>query len=172
MDFSFDDKITAILMIIVGIIALAFPMVSTATIGLLLGFIFLLVAIGLFIKGGMELPISRILGICSIIVAIICLLFSYELIFNPSVVSAFISIIIYIIGAILIVFGIFALITGNFFKPFSAIGISTIIFGLLTIIIGIFIKDPRTLGALIGVWLIISGILSLFSDKEKSYIDV
>ncbi len=173
MDLSFlDDKTTAVIMIILGIIALAFPMISTQTIGVLTGIIVLILAIGLLISGIAEISVSRFMAIISIIISLLCMIFSHQLIFNPALVSSIIGIIVYLFGFILILIGIIALLSGSYFAPFSIIGITTILFGIITLLVGVFVRNPSVLGTIIGIWLIVSGLLSLFSDKEKSYIDI
>ena len=74
---------------------------------------------------------------------------------------------IYIFGILLIALGIILFFIG----PLGILGIITLIYGILTIIVGYFINDPRILGTLIGLWLLIFGISSLFLDN-KDYIDV
>lgn len=173
MDLSFlNEKTTAIIMVVLGVLALAFPLVSTETVGIILGATVALLAVGLFISGIAEMGVSRVMGAISVVVAIVCVYFAYELIFDPVFLSKFISIVIYIIGFLLIVLGIFALLSGSFFAPFSIIGLTTIIFGVITVLVGVFLRNPSVLGSIIGIWLIVSGLLSLFSDKEKSYIDI
>ena len=173
MDLSFlNEKTTAVIMIVLGILALAFPMISTGTIGILTGVIVLILAIGLLISGIAELSVSKFMAVLSIIMSLICIVFAHQLIFNPALVSSIIGILVYLLGFILIIIGIIALLSGSYFAPFSIIGLTTIIFGIITILTGVFVRDPSVLGSIIGIWLIVSGLLSLFSDKEKSYIDI
>ncbi|RAP47784.1 MAG: hypothetical protein BZ135_01525 [Methanosphaera sp. rholeuAM6] len=167
MDLSFfNGKNNAIIMIILGIIALVFPLISTGTIGVLIGAIVLILAISLMINGIFQLSVSRLYGIFSILFGLLCLIFAYQLIFNPAVVSAIIGIIIYLFGILLIIIGIISIL-----GPFRLIGITTIIFGIITLLVGSSVQDPKVLGTIIGIWLIISGIIALF-DKDNGYIDV
>jgi len=173
MDMSFlSDNLNAIVMLLLGIIAICFPLVSTATLGIFIGIIFLFVAVLLFISGSAELAVSRVLGLFSIVLALLCIVFSYYLIFNPATVSLLISIVIYLIGFFTLVSGILGLIGGRYYEPFSLMGLTTIVFGLLYIIVGAFVRDPVVLGVLIGLWLIISALADLFVDNSKNYIDV
>ena len=166
-----NERNSAIMMIIIGIIALAFPTVPVATLGILLAVIVFLIAMVLLIKGILSFSDTKILAGSSIILAILCFVFCYELLFNPQLVSDLISILIYLFGLLIIIFGLIALIGGRF-TIFSAVGLSIILFGIITVLVGVFLKDPQILGGVIGVWLIISGILSLFTDHNKNYIDV
>lgn len=156
-------------MIILGLIALLFPIVSTQTIGILTGLIVLLVGIGLLIGGFISLSESKIFGIVSILFAFLCFIFAYNLMFKPAVVSGLLSFIIYILGFILIVMGIIAILQASQFNQYKGVGIITLIFGIVTIVVGMFVHNPAVLGTLIGLWLIISGLTSLFGKKEKVY---
>ena len=166
-----NERNSAILMIIIGIIALAFPTTPVATLGIILAIIVFLIAIALIIRGAIEFSNTRLLGGASIILGILCLILGYELAFNPPFVANLISVIIYILGLLIIIAGVASLVMGRF-TAFSAVGLSTILFGIITILVGFFVNDPRILGGVIGVWLIISGVLSLFTDPNKNYIDV
>ena len=74
---------------------------------------------------------------------------------------------VYLFGILLIALGIILFFIG----PIGIVGIITLLYGILTVIVGFFINDPKILGTLIGLWLLILGITSLFTKKED-YIDV
>lgn len=168
----YDIEMPAILMILLGLIALMFPASSTHAIGIIMGIVFVIIAVLLLISGAAEFVFSRGLSLTSFIIAILCLIFSYFLMVSPAAVSIVVSVIIYLLGIIMLIGGIFNLATGRFFQPFSAIGITGIVFGILFLIIGIFVRSPAVLGVIVGLWLIISGILAIFADNDKGYIDV
>jgi len=161
-----NEKLTPILMIILGIISLLFPMVSTQTIGIMSGIAFMLLSIGFIINGISEIMMTRYFGLIRVIYGIICAIFAYYLMFNPAFVSGFIGLSTYIFGILLIILGLISLFMG----PIAILGIVTVIYGFLTVILAYMINDPKILGSVIGVWLLISGILSLFTKKD--YIDV
>jgi uncharacterized membrane protein HdeD (DUF308 family) len=154
-------------MIILGIIAILFPMISTETIGFLSGIIFILIAVAFISSGIAELIITKYFGVIYLIFGILSLIAAYYLIFDPAFVSGLIGLIIYIFGFMLILLGI----VGLFMGPFSIMGVITLIYGLVTLIISYYMNDPRILGTVVGIWLLISGIVSLFTDN-KEYIDV
>lgn len=168
----YDIEMPAILMILLGLIALMFPASSTHAIGIIMGIVFVIIAVLLLISGAAEFVFSRGLSLTSFIIAILCLIFSYFLMVSPAAVSIIVSVIIYLLGIIMLIGGIFNLATGRFFQPFSAIGITGIVFGILFLVIGIFVRSPAVLGVIVGLWLIISGILAIFADNDKGYIDV
>ncbi|MBE6486158.1 MAG: hypothetical protein E7Z85_04865 [Methanosphaera stadtmanae] len=162
-----SEKSSSILMIILGIIAILFPMISTETIGFLSGIIFILIAVAFISSGIAELIITKYFGVIYLIFGILSLIAAYYLIFDPAFVSGLIGLIIYIFGFMLILLGI----VGLFMGPFSIMGVITLIYGLVTLIISYYMNDPRILGTVVGIWLLISGIVSLFTDN-KEYIDV
>lgn len=167
-----NEKTTPILMIIMGLIALAFPTVPLTTVGILFAVIVFILALILFIKGSIGLSDNKILGASAIILGIICVLLCYELLTNSSFVSDLLSLLIYLFGLVVIIYGFFTLISGRYYVPFSLVGLSTIIFGIITIIVGVFLNNPQILGAVIGVWLVIAGVLYLFTDNNKNFINV
>ena len=169
MNFNVSQKKSAILMIVIGLIALIFPIIPTATVGVITGIIVFLLAISLVLSGLGQLSSSKVLGIVTILFGILCFYYGFRLIFIPSTVSNLISILLYIVGFVMIVFGFINLINAVF--PVSRIiGIITVIFGVLVMIVAAYMNQPTYLGYLIGLWLIISGVISLFEDK--GYIDV
>lgn len=168
MNSSFlREKLSAILMIILGIIALLFPMFSTETVGFISGIVFILLAAAFIVAGISELVITKYFGLLYILYGIICVLFAYYLIFDPAFVSGVLGFLTYVFGILLIVLGIIAFIVG----PLGIIGLTTLLYGFLTVVVAYLVNDPKILGTMIGIWLLISGILSLFTDN-KGYIDV
>lgn len=173
MDLSFlNERTTPVIMIILGILVLAIQMISNQTIGALTGVIILILGIGLLINGIATMGVSRLMSIMSIVMGLLCIVFAHQLIFNPEFVTSILGILIYLLGLLLLFIGVISLVSGSYFAPFSIIGITTIVFGIITLLVGVFVPDPSVLGTIIGIWLIVSGLLSLFTDKEKSYIDL
>lgn len=166
---NLNQKSSSILMILVGIIILLFPLMSTATLGFLTGAIVLIISLGLLIGGLLQFSTNKISSIITIILGIICLYYSYNLMFIPATVSALIGIILYIIGFVMIAFGIMNIIVSPL-RVFKIFGIVTILFGIIVVILGGYLHNPEYLGYIIGLWFICSGLMSLFEDK--GYIDV
>jgi uncharacterized membrane protein HdeD (DUF308 family) len=67
------------------------------------------------------------------------------------------------VGIFLIIAGIIGIFTKAGNNRWN--GVVAIVMGLIYIIVGNFISDPRVLGALIGLWLLITGILMLFQNE-------
>lgn len=157
MKSSFSDKLSPILMIIFGIIALAFPLVSTEAIGFVSGIAVMLIAIAFLVLGISELTKGDSFGIIYIILAILYGILAYYLIFSPAFVAGLMGLLVYLFGITLIVLGTIWFITG----PIRILSLFTILYGFLTLIVAYFLKDPKLLGITIGLWLIITGITTL-----------
>ncbi|MDO5824769.1 MAG: DUF308 domain-containing protein [Methanosphaera sp.] len=164
---SGHEKYSSIILIILGIIALLFPMISTEAIGFLSGIVIILLAAGFIIAGISELILTKYFGLIYIIFGILAMIFACYLIFDPAFVSGMVGLMVYLFGILLIALGIILFFIG----PIGIVGIITLLYGILTVIVGFFINDPKILGTLIGLWLLILGITSLFTKKED-YIDV
>lgn len=169
---NFNYNTTGIILVLLGLLALSFPMTSTWTIGIVAGFMFLMVALLLFVTGVSFFLYSKILGIITIILAVMCMIFSWNLMFSPDLVAFITSFVVYLLGIVMIITGIFSLISATIVTHMKYIGIVTLIFGIIIILFGIFVNDPVNLGMIIGIWLIISGIIQLFNKEPKDYIDV
>jgi len=126
---------SAIVLIILGLIVLAFPLLGLIPLSLITGFIVLILGIGLLLSGIMEMGESAGLGILEIILGIVALILGIGFIFNPGLFGWLAGFIVWIVGLII---------------------------GLLYVIIGNLFKDnPALLGVLIGLWLLITGIMML-----------
>ena len=164
-------EISSILMIVVGIILLLCPGFFLA-VGFVLGAIVLILAAILFIYGISQIKPSPVTGIVSILVSILGFIFGWALLFSPVLVITIFSAIVYLIGIIFIILGIANILTSAFFAPFSLLGLAGILFGIAFIVVGIFIGNVYILAAILGIWLIIAGVLSLISDKNETYVEV
>jgi uncharacterized membrane protein HdeD (DUF308 family) len=150
---------SALTLIILGLVVLAFPVLGVIPFSLITGFIVLILGIGLVLTGTMEIGESAGLGILELILGIIALFLGIGFIVNPGLFSWLVGLLVWIAGLFLIIAGIMALISKTGGSRWN--GVTAIIIGIIYIIIGIFIADPRVLGALIGIWLIITGAIML-----------
>jgi uncharacterized membrane protein HdeD (DUF308 family) len=154
---------TALVLIILGLIVLAFPLLGLIPLSLITGFLVLILGIGLIIGGIVQIGESAALGILIIILGIIALILGIGFIFNPGLFSWLVGFIVWIVGLFLIIAGIIGILSKAGGSRWN--GVVAVIIGIIYIIVGTLIKDPVILGALIGLWLLISGIVMLFMKE-------
>lgn len=151
---------TALILIILGLIVLAFPLLGLLPFSIITGFIVLILGIGLLIGGIMEMGESAALGILEIILGIIALVLGIGFIVNPGLFSWVAGFIVWIAGLFLIIAGIVGILSKTGGSRWN--GVIALIIGIIYIIVGTLIANPVILGILIGLWLLISGILTFF----------
>jgi uncharacterized membrane protein HdeD (DUF308 family) len=158
-----ETKGNAWIFIILGLFVLIFPLLGVIPFSIITGLIVLILGIGLLINGLMEMGENAGLGILQLIFGVIAFILGLGFIINPGLFSWLIGVLVWIAGLFLIITGIMGIFTkagGNRWN-----GIIALIIGLIYIIVGNLIADPRILGALIGLWLLITGILMLFQKE-------
>lgn len=151
------------LAIILGLIVITFPFLTTVTVSIFAGILVLLIAIWLFIAGISEFEISKTTSILNLILGVIALILGIGLIVNPDIFSFIAGFTLYLAGFFLILTGIIALIDGMA-RKYAWAGVLGIVLGIIYIILGIYSFNPVNLGILIGLWLIITGIFKMFEE--------
>lgn len=151
---------SAIVLIILGLIVLAFPLLGVVPAAVITGFLVLIFGLGLLFGGITEMGESAGLGILEIILGVIALVLGIGFIFNPGLFAFLAGLLIYIIGIFLVVVGIIGVVTKAGNSRWN--GVVAIIIGLLYMIVGAYVSNPIYLGILIGLWLLIMGIIMLF----------
>ncbi|OEC87774.1 MULTISPECIES: DUF308 domain-containing protein [Methanobacterium] len=156
-----QTKTSGLILIVLGLIIIAFPLLGILPFSLLLGISVLFLGIGLLIAGVIGIRASTNMGVVELILGIIAIILGIGIIINPGFFSFLVALLIYIAGIFLIIVGIMA-----FFAKIRNkwVSIVPIILGLIYILIGSIVADPFYLGALIGIWLLITGIIMLFQD--------
>ncbi len=150
----------AIILIILGIIVLAFPLLGLIPLSVLTGLGVAFLGIGLILAGFSDRVESSGLGLLEIVLGIIALVLGLGFILNPGLFSFVAGLIVYMAGLFLIIVGVVALFTKAGGSRWN--GVVAIIIGLIYLIFGYFISNPFYLGVLIGLWLLITGILMFF----------
>ena len=152
---------SAIILIILGLIVLAFPLLGVVPVAVISGFLVLILGLGLLFGGIAEMGESAGLGILEIILGIIAFVLGIGFIFNPALFSFVAAWIVIIVGLFLIIVGLIQMISKSGGSRWA--GLVPLIIGILYIILGYLVKtDPLVLGILIGLWLLIMGIMMLF----------
>ena len=156
-----QKNVTALILIILGLIVLAVPLLGLLPFSIITGFIVLILGLGLLFGGIMQMGESVGLGLLELILGIIALILGIGFIVDPGLFSFVAGFLVWIVGIFLIIAGLIGVITKAEGSRWS--GIIAIIIGIIYVIVGTLITNPQILGALIGIWLIISGILMLFA---------
>ena len=136
---------SAIVLIILGIIVLAFPLLGLVPAAVITGFLVLIFGLGLLFGGISEMGESAALGILEIVLGIIALVIGIGFIFNPALFAFLAGLLVYIIGIFLIIAGIMGVITKAGDSRWN--GVVALIIGILYIIVGtLFASNPEYLG--------------------------
>lgn len=157
------NKIVSLLAIIFGIMIISFPIFGVISASAIIGLSVLFIAIYALIMGISIIDYNTYGSITDLALGVILLIISIGLIFNPALFGFLAEITLYLAGIILIIAGVVSLINNRSSKYGFYIGIAGIILGVCYIIIGTYIANPIILGALIGIWLVISGIMRLLN---------
>ena len=156
-----DRKIgSALILIVLGLIIIAFPVLGIIPFSVLTGLAVLFLGVGLITAGLTTLDENRAMGIVELTLGVLAIILGIGFIFNPSLFSIVAAVFVFIAGLFLIISGIVAIssrVGGNIWT-----GLIAIILGIVYLIVAIYIANPLYLGLLIGLWLLITGILMLF----------
>lgn len=154
---------SALILIILGLIVIAFPLLGVIPFSVLTGVAVLFLGLGLLFMGIASMGESAAMGIVEIILGIIALILGLGFIFNPALFSFIAALFIFIAGIFLIIAGIAAIATKATGNRWT--GLVALILGIIYVIVAYAIKDPLWLGILIGLWLLITGIIMLFQKE-------
>lgn len=152
------QKSAGILSIIVGLIFIIFPMFSATLISVIVGLSLLFFGISSAFMGFNMRNEMKSYSTASIIIGIIAIIFGFLFIFYIDALSFLVGIQFYIVGFIMIVFGITGLLSPmTRFSRFTSLLV--LIMGILAIFLGAFALDqPIYIAIIIGIVLIIEGI--------------
>jgi len=156
-----QTKTSGLILIVLGLIIIAFPLLGILPFSLLLGISVLFLGMGLLIAGVIGIRASTTMGVVELILGIIAIICGIGLFGHILLFSFLASIWLYFVGFFLIISGIMSLFAkeGTAGKGSGGMGI---ILGILYIILGTYAWDPYYLALLIGIWLIIDGIALFF----------
>jgi len=153
-------RTSGVLSIIFGLVLLIFPWFGLWTLAAVLGFILILLGLGLLVLGAFTYRASKGVGVAFLLLGILGLIIGVGMFGNVGALAALAGVALYLSGFILIIAGLV-----HFFKPrthFSReVGVVGILLGIVYIILGSYVTDPRGLSVLMGIWLIIAGVTSL-----------
>ena len=158
-------KLGGLFSVILGLIFIIFPMFSSSLVSVIVGLSLLFFGIScVFMGWEMNKGFDNTFALANIILGIIAIIFGFLFIFYIDGLSFLISIQFYLVGIIMIAFGILGLISGtNIVSKFSALLV--MVLGIVAILLAIFaMSQPIYIAIIIGVVLIIEGVILLFTD--------
>lgn len=164
------NVLVGILAIILGLMVIAFPLISVFTFSVLAGLGVLILGIWFLVQSFHIWESSKGGSIAYLILGIIAIIAGIGLVGNILALSFLASFILYLAGFFLLMSGILTLFAGEGGSA-KGVGVFGIILGILYIILGLYAWDPIYLAFLIGIWLVISGIFQLFAPGKESAAD-
>ena len=160
------NKGAGILSIILGLIFMIFPMFSAGLVSIIVGLSLLFFGISAIFMGiNMRNNVDNVFSVITIIIGLIAVIFGFLFIFYIDALSFLVAIQFYLIGFILIIFGLIGLLSRiNAFYLFTSILI--FVMGIISIALGAFAwAQPMYIAIIIGLILIIEGVALLFLDQ-------
>ncbi|MFA0832647.1 MAG: DUF308 domain-containing protein [Methanobacterium formicicum] len=164
------NVLLGILAIILGLIVIAFPLISVFTFSVLAGMGVLILGIWFLVQAFSVWESSKGISIAYLILGIIAIIAGIGLVGNILALSFLASFILYLAGFFLFISGVITLFTGEGGSA-KGVGVLGILIGIIYLILGLYAWDPFYLALLIGIWLIISGIFEIFKPQEEASTD-
>ena len=161
------NVLVGILAILLGLMVIAFPLISVFTFSVLAGIGVLILGIWFLVQAFSVWETSKGTSIAYLILGIIAIIAGIGLVGNILALSFLASFILYLAGFFLLISGVLTIFTGEGGSA-KGLGVFGIILGFLYIILGLYAWDPIYLAFLIGIWLIISGIFELFAPNKEA----
>jgi len=160
------NVLLGILAIILGIFVTAFPLISVFIVSDIVAIGIIFVGVWLLAQSIESWSTSKGLSIAALILGILGIIVGMGLFGKIVAFSILVGMVIYIGGLFLIISGILSILSGKGNAGRWG-GLLGIIIGILYIIVGIYALNPIYLAWLIGIWLIMTGIFTIFSPAEK-----
>lgn len=158
------ERTAGIIFIILGLIFILFPMFSSGLVSIIAGLSLLFFGISSALMGFGMRHESKVFSIITILIGVISIILGLLFIFYIDAISFLVAIQFYIVGFIMIVFGIIGLISKSTKIP-TFTSVLVLIMGIVAIALGIFAgNNPIFLAIVIGVVLILEGIAYLLDN--------
>ena len=156
------NKMAGILSMILGLIFIIFPMFSGGLVSVIVGLSLLFFGIAaVFLGWNMKDEVKNVFPLVTMVIGAIAIIFGFLFIFYIDALSFLVGIQFYIVGFIMIVFGIAGLFS-HMSRVSTFSSVLVLIMGILAIVIAAFtVEQPTYIAIIIGIVLLIEGI-SLF----------
>lgn len=159
------NVLLGIFAIFLGLMIIAFPLISIFTVSVLAGFTLMILGIWLFVQSFERWDSSKAMSIAYLILGILAIIVGIGLFGRIVLFSIFAALWIYVGGLFLVITGILSLFSDSSTASRGAGGLG-IILGILYMILGMYAWNPYYLALLIGLWLIIAGIMEFFKPSK------
>ncbi|MDR0912648.1 MAG: DUF308 domain-containing protein [Methanobrevibacter sp.] len=162
-----NKNLLGILMVIFGLVLMAFPFITETVLSVLAGISFLILGIYFIMSGVGVFDSSKISSILNIIFGIFSFILGLFLMGNIILFNFIASFYIIVFGVLYIISGLSGVFTRV--TPFGrGSSIVLLILGILTIVLGYFaLIDPIFIAIILGVGLIIDGVAFLFAKSPE-----
>lgn len=159
------NRLMGLISIVLGLIFIVCPVISSEVVSIIVGLSLLYFGIlSAFMGATMRNPLNNIIPLASIIIGIIAIIFGFLFIFYIDALSFLVAIQFYIVGFIMIVFGITGLMS-KVSQVSSFSSILVLIMGIVAIGLAVFSQtQPAFIAVIIGIVLIIEGVAWLLTD--------
>jgi len=161
------NVLLGILAILLGLIVIAFPLISVLLLSSIVGIGLIFIGVWLLAQSFEIWGSNKGISIAALILGILGIIVGIGLFGKILAFSILVGLIIYIGGLFLIISGIISLVSGQGSAGRWG-GILGIILGILYIIIGVYALNPLYLAFIIGLWLIITGLFMIISPAPPA----
>ncbi|MGC9517945.1 MAG: DUF308 domain-containing protein [Methanomicrobiales archaeon] len=155
------NVLLGILFIILGILVIAFPLISVFTVSVLAGFAILFLGIWFLAHSFDVWHENKAAGVLNLLLAVLAIIVGIGMFGNILAFSFLASLWLYLSGFFLIIAGVVGLVTREA-KINKGTALLGIILGIIYLILGIYALNPLYLAIIIGIWLIVDGIALFF----------
>jgi membrane protein HdeD len=156
-----------ILAIILGLAVMAFPLISVFIVSDIVSIGLIFIGVWLLVQSVISWSDSKGMSIAALILGILGIIVGIGLFGKIVAFSILIGLIIYIGGLFLILTGVITLFTGKGNAGRWG-GLLGIVLGILYLIVGVYALNPIYLAFLIGLWLVLTGLFTIFTPAPEA----
>ena len=161
------NVLLGILAILLGLIVIAFPLISVFVLSSIVGIGLIFIGVWLLAQSFEIWSSNKGVSIAALILGILGIIVGIGLFGKIVAFSILVGLIIYIGGLFLIISGIISLVSGQGSAGRWG-GLLGIILGILYIIVGVYALNPLYLAFIIGLWLILTGLFMIISPAPPA----
>ena len=161
------NVLLGILAILLGLIVIAFPLISVLVLSSIVGIGLIFIGVWLLAQSFEIWSSNKGVSIAALILGILGIIVGIGLFGKIVAFSILVGLIIYIGGLFLIISGIISLVSGQGSAGRWG-GLLGIILGILYIIVGVYALNPLYLAFIIGLWLILTGLFMIIAPAPPA----